>query len=192
MLHAASLGIGNREEHARVVGFLNDASTGPYRQTTLLLNLVYHFHRLAPPPVRYPLYSRWLQCAPLTIRQLAHSLPPKPTSAVAILRPTETIPPMDRGRAPWAARRHEAEQRKARRELLYDLETEFRKIGWGNPAFVHDEEKGLFRFRDGHFAFSREHADWALLKKRGRLKGWATSARTQLVAGAYSAECVEG
>jgi hypothetical protein len=52
------------------------------------------------------------------------------------------------------------------------MEFEFRKVGWGDPAFVHDEEHGLFRFHDGKFAFSREHADWALLEKRGRLKGW--------------------
>lgn len=55
--------------------------------------------------------------------------------------------------------------------LLYDLEIEYRKIGWGNPAYVYDEERDLSRFRDARFAFSREHADWALLRKRGRLKG---------------------
>jgi hypothetical protein len=48
---------------------------------------------------------------------------------------------------------------------------EFRKVGWGDPALVLDEEKDLFRFTGGRFAFSREHADWALLEKRGRLKG---------------------
>jgi hypothetical protein len=78
---------------------------------------------------------------------------------------------MDRGRAPWAPRPPETERRRARCELLYDLEVEFRKVGWGDPAFVHDEGRGLFRFRDGRFAFSREHADWALLRKRGRLRG---------------------
>jgi hypothetical protein len=41
-----------------------------------------------------------------------------------------------------------------------------------DPAYVHDEERELFRFHDGRFAFSREHADWALLRKRGRLRGW--------------------
>ena len=79
---------------------------------------------------------------------------------------------MEYGRAPWLQRRSGAEHRRARCELLYDLEVEFRKIGWGDPAFVHEEERGLFRFHDGRFAFSREHADWALLRKRGRLKGW--------------------
>jgi hypothetical protein len=79
---------------------------------------------------------------------------------------------MKRGRAPWVPKRFDVEHRRARCELLYDLEIEFQKVGWGDPAFVHDEERGLFRFRDGRFAFLREHDDWALLKRRGRLKGW--------------------
>jgi hypothetical protein len=79
---------------------------------------------------------------------------------------------MERGRAPWLQRRSEAERRRGRCKLLYDMEIELRKVGWGDPAFVHDEERGLFRFHDGRFAFSREHADWALLRKRRRLKGW--------------------
>jgi hypothetical protein len=41
----------------------------------------------------------------------------------------------------------------------------------GDPAFVYDEEKDLFRWVDGRFAFSREHANWDLLRKRGRLRG---------------------
>jgi hypothetical protein len=72
--------------------------------------------------------------------------------------------------ASWAKRRSETEQRKRDAELLYDLEVEFRKHGWGDPALVYDEERDLFRFIDGRFAFSREHADRALLRKRGRLK----------------------
>ena len=71
----------------------------------------------------------------------------------------------------WPPKRSETAQRKTDARLLYDLEVELRKVGWGDPAYVHDEEKGLFRFHDGKFAFSREHADWALLRKRGRLKG---------------------
>lgn len=34
-------------------------------------------------------------------------------------------------------------------------------------SFVYDEEKDLFRFPDGHFAFSRTHADLKLLEERG-------------------------
>jgi hypothetical protein len=48
---------------------------------------------------------------------------------------------------------------------------ESRKAGWQDPALVYEEEKDLFRCRDGRFAFSREHADWALLRKKGRMKG---------------------
>jgi len=72
-------------------------------------------------------------------------------------------------RASWAKRRSEKEQRKSNATLLYELEVEFRKVGWGDPALVYDEEHDLFRFRDGRFAFSRKHADWALLRKRGRM-----------------------
>ena len=66
---------------------------------------------------------------------------------------------MDDERAPWAKRRSETKQRRKDCELLYELEMEFRKVGWGDPALVYDEEKDLFRFRDSRFAFSREHAD---------------------------------
>jgi hypothetical protein len=50
------------------------------------------------------------------------------------------------------------------------MEAEFGKVEWGDPALVYDEGKDLFRFHDGRFAFSREHADWRLPTKRGRLK----------------------
>jgi hypothetical protein len=35
---------------------------------------------------------------------------------------------------------------------------------------VYDEEKDLFRFRDGRFAFSHNCADWELLRERERMK----------------------
>jgi hypothetical protein len=44
-----------------------------------------------------------------------------------------------------------------------------REDDWGDPALVHDEEHDLFRFRDGKVAFSREWANWPLLRKRGRM-----------------------
>ena len=76
-------------------------------------------------------------------------------------------------RAPWAPRRSETEERRRLCELLYDFEMEAKRQGFlADPAYVYDEEHDLFRFRDGRFAFSREHADWALLRKRGRLKGF--------------------
>jgi len=37
----------------------------------------------------------------------------------------------------------------------------------GISDFVYDEEKDLFRFADGRFAFSREGADVELLQERG-------------------------
>jgi hypothetical protein len=76
---------------------------------------------------------------------------------------------VDDERASWARRC--SEQRKRDAALRYELEMESRKVGWGDPASVYDEEKDLFRFIDGRFAFSREHADWASLRKRERMKG---------------------
>ena len=67
----------------------------------------------------------------------------------------------------WFDKRRESEQRKRKARFLYDFETEWRKHGRGDTAFVYDEEKDLFRWTDGRFAFSREHADWELLRKRG-------------------------
>lgn len=72
-------------------------------------------------------------------------------------------------RAPCAPRRSETDERRMRCELLYDLEIELMKVGWGDPAYVYDEEHDLFRFRDGKFALSRAHANWELLTKRGRI-----------------------
>ena len=48
-------------------------------------------------------------------------------------------------RTPWAKRR--SEQRKADAALRYYLEMESRKVGWGDPALVYDEEKDLFRLQ---------------------------------------------
>jgi hypothetical protein len=70
----------------------------------------------------------------------------------------------------WFEKRSETEQRKGNARLLYDFEVECRRQGWGDPAFVYDEEHDLFTWTDGKFAFSREHADWALLRKRGRMR----------------------
>ena len=76
---------------------------------------------------------------------------------------------VDYERTPWTRQR--SEQRKRDAALRYDLEMESCKVGWGDPALVYDEEKDLFLFTDGRFAFSRGHADWELLRKRGRMKG---------------------
>jgi hypothetical protein len=45
------------------------------------------------------------------------------------------------------------------------------QAGLGRSRFVYGGGKDLFRWTDGRFAFSREHADWDLLRKRGRIKG---------------------
>jgi hypothetical protein len=71
----------------------------------------------------------------------------------------------------WFGKRSETEQRRMNARLLYDFEVECRRQDWGDPAFVYDEEKDFFRRTDGRFAFSREHADWALLRKRGQNEG---------------------
>jgi hypothetical protein len=70
----------------------------------------------------------------------------------------------------WFEKRRESELRRTRARMLYDFEVECRRQGWGDPAFVHDGERELFRFHDGRFAFSRGYADWALLRKRERLR----------------------
>ena len=71
----------------------------------------------------------------------------------------------------WFGNLPETEMRRVTAETLYDLEMECRRQGWGaDPALVFDEERELFRFRDGKFAFSRKHAEWRLLKKRCPLK----------------------
>jgi hypothetical protein len=56
-------------------------------------------------------------------------------------------------RAPWVKGR--SEQRKWDAALRYSLEMDSCKVGWGDSALVYDEEKDLFRFSDGRFAFSR-------------------------------------
>jgi hypothetical protein len=60
--------------------------------------------------------------------------------------------------------------RRVAARTFYDFEMECRRQGWGDTAFVYDEEKDLFRWTDGRFAFSWEHADWELLRKWGRLR----------------------
>src|ERR671911_1858362 len=80
----------------------------------------------------------------------------------------------------WLDKRRESDLRKIRARTYYDFEVECREQGWGDPAFFYDEEKELFRFTDGRFAFSREHADWALLRKRGRARGFCRTDGSRL------------
>jgi (p)ppGpp synthase/HD superfamily hydrolase len=75
---------------------------------------------------------------------------------VAVASRMRTISPMNEPRFP---RRSGTERRKNRARLSHDFEVERRKLGLGDLAFVYEEEKDLFRWTDGRFAFSREHAD---------------------------------
>jgi len=59
-----------------------------------------------------------------------------------------------------------ARERRRRRSLaLYEFERALREEGLSD--FVYDEDKDLFRFPDGRFAFSREWSDVKLLQERG-------------------------
>jgi len=62
----------------------------------------------------------------------------------------------------------EPDRRKSRARTLYDFEVERREQGWGDPAFVYDKERDLFRWTDGRFAFSRERAEMALQRGGAR------------------------
>ena len=52
-----------------------------------------------------------------------------------------------------------------RAKALYETEMAFRDERFAD--FVYDDERNLFRFEDGRFAFSRTQADIALLEERG-------------------------
>jgi len=55
--------------------------------------------------------------------------------------------------------------RRRQAEALYDVEMFMREEGLSR--FIYDEEKDLFRFPDGRFAFSRRYADIRLPEERG-------------------------
>ncbi len=57
-----------------------------------------------------------------------------------------------------------AELLRRRAKALYETEVAFREKGLSD--FIYDEEKDLFRFKDGRFAFSRTYADVKLLEQR--------------------------
>jgi hypothetical protein len=52
----------------------------------------------------------------------------------------------------WFGKHSEAKQRRMSARLPYDFEVECREQGWGDPAFVYDEERDLFRWIDGRFS----------------------------------------
>jgi hypothetical protein len=49
--------------------------------------------------------------------------------------------------------------RSRRAASLYELEALFAEEGWPSEELVYDDEHDLYRFADGEFAFSREHAN---------------------------------
>ena len=61
---------------------------------------------------------------------------------------------------PLASHLTDAQWRRRAARIRYEIETAFREEGLGDPALLYDEEKDFFRFADGVFAFSSEHANW--------------------------------
>jgi hypothetical protein len=57
------------------------------------------------------------------------------------------------------------ERERRRAESLYETEMLYREHGIS--GFLYDEERDVFRFKDGRFAFSRIHANTRLLQERG-------------------------
>lgn len=43
------------------------------------------------------------------------------------------------------------------------------EAGWIEEGLIYDRKRKVFVFSDGTFAFSREHANWAELRRRGLL-----------------------
>ena len=70
---------------------------------------------------------------------------------------------------PLASHLTDAQWRRRAARIRYEIETAFREEGLGDPALLYDEEKDFFRFADGVFAFSSEHANWGELRRRGWL-----------------------
>ena len=65
-----------------------------------------------------------------------------------------------------------SEWRRRKAESLYEVETELRNNGVADERLTYDADNDLYRFAyDGVFAFSREHANWGELKRRGMLHG---------------------
>ena len=77
--------------------------------------------------------------------------------------------------AAWSpnAGRPEAERRRSLARRMFESERESRADGVGpRPGLFWDGRAGLFRFGDGRFALSREHADWRRLKEIGCFSEW--------------------
>jgi len=82
--------------------------------------------------------------------------------------------PWQFGLPPWApgAGATETERRRRFCEIMFELEEAFREGGSPDPVLVYDAEHDTYRFPDGRFALSREHADWPALKEIGYFSEW--------------------
>ena len=77
--------------------------------------------------------------------------------------------------AAWSpnAKRSETERRRRFARSMFDWEKRLRDDGWeGTRNLFWDGRAGFFRFSDGGFALSREHADWRRLKEAGCFSEW--------------------
>jgi hypothetical protein len=75
---------------------------------------------------------------------------------------------------PWApaAKMTEAERRADFARGRFDFWKDALDDGDGHPLLFYDETLGFFRFSDGSFALSREHANWSALKQVGFFSQW--------------------
>jgi hypothetical protein len=71
---------------------------------------------------------------------------------------------VDNEKVPWALRCSGAAQRRIAWELRCDLEMEFGKVEWAIPRFSTTSRRDLFHFTEDRFTYSRERADWELLR----------------------------
>jgi hypothetical protein len=65
----------------------------------------------------------------------------------------------------------ETERRQRACKFFYDFELALLEEG-GGSELVYDREREMFRFPDGRFALSRDHADWPGLKAVGYFAAW--------------------
>jgi hypothetical protein len=70
-----------------------------------------------------------------------------------------------------ASQLSEAMRRRQDAQFFYLFERLLIEVGC-DSELVYDEEHEVFRFADGRFALSREHADWAGLKAIGYFEPW--------------------
>lgn len=65
----------------------------------------------------------------------------------------------------------ETERRRQDAQFFYLFELLLMEEGC-DSELVYDSERDVFRFPDGRFALSREHADWPSLKAIGYFEAW--------------------